>query len=50
MYMHMHVYTYICIYTHVFVIIIQCDGRTGPESPEHVKTLKTPQIQNRLKT
>ena len=26
----------------------QCDGRTGPESPEDVKMLKTPQVQNRL--
>ena len=36
---------------HIYIYIyIQCDGRTEAESPEDVKTLKTPQVQNRLKT
>ena len=34
----LRVHIYIYIYTY------QCDGRTGPESPEDVKTLKTPQV------
>ena len=31
----------------LLLLLPQCDGRTGPESPEDVKT---PEVQNRLKT